>query len=150
MCCTLAEKAEVLGRLRREFEDTQCDLQDSLKALSHANTFKRIEPRVQYEVAIDDTLPVDERLTGIDKMNDPWAEGPCEVNIKCLWCRRLGHATHNCQMLHQCALCWGRGHLEARCRWLHAKCVEGKTCKVNPDHENKHKMLCKATIKVCD
>jgi hypothetical protein len=125
---TLAEKAEVLGRLHHEFKDTQRDLRDSLKALSSANAFKRIEPCVQYEVAIDDTLPVDTRLAGINKMNDPWAEGPCEVNIKCLWCRRLGHATHNCQMLHQCVLCWGRGHLEARCRWPHAKCVEGKTC----------------------
>jgi hypothetical protein len=143
----LTEKAEVLGQLCCEFEDTQRDLRDSLKALSSANTFKRIKPRVQYEVAIDDTLPVNARLTRIDKMNDPWAEGLCKVNVKCLWCRRLGHATH---MLHQCALCWGRGHLEARCRWPHAKCVEGKTCEVNLDHENKHKMLCKATIKVCN
>jgi hypothetical protein len=147
---TLAEKAEVLRQLRRKFKDMQCDLQDSLKALSSANAFKRIEPCVQYEVTIDDTLPVDARLAGIDKMNDPWAEGPCKANVKCLWCHRLGHATHNCQMLHQCMLCWGRGHLKARCRWPHAKCVEGKTCEVNPDHENKHKMLCKVTIKVCN
>jgi hypothetical protein len=97
---TLTKKVEVLGWLRREFEDMQRDLRDSLKALSAANAFKRIEPCVQYEVAIDDTLPVDERLARIDKMNDPWAEGLCEVNIKCLWCHRLGHATHNCQMLH--------------------------------------------------
>jgi hypothetical protein len=150
MHCTLADKVEILGQLCRNFEDTQRNLRDSLKALLSANAFKRIKPRVQYEVAIDDTLLVDERLAGIDKMNDPWAEGPCKVNIKCLWCRKLGHATHNCQMLHQCVLCWGRGHLEARCRWPHAKCVKGKTCEVNPDHENKHKMLCKATIKVCD
>jgi hypothetical protein len=147
---TLAKKAKILRRLRREFKDTQCDLRDSLKTLSSANAFKRIEPCVQYKVAIDDTLPVDARLARINKMNDPWAEGPCEVNIKCLWCCRLGHATHSCQMLHQCTLCQGREHLKARCRWLHAKCVEGKTCKVNLDHENKHKMLCKVTIKVCD
>jgi hypothetical protein len=72
---TLAEKAEVLGRLCHEFEDMQHDMRNSLKALSAANAFKRIKPHVQYEVAIDDTLPVNARLTRINKMNDPWAEG---------------------------------------------------------------------------
>jgi hypothetical protein len=104
----------------------------------------------KYEVAINDNIPLQDRLDGIDKINDPWAEGPCEVNVKCLWCCRLGHATHCCQMLHQCVLCWGKGHLEEQCKWPHAKCIEGKICRVNPDHVNWHKMLCRATVKVCD
>jgi hypothetical protein len=101
----LKKQAVHLGQLRRKFEDMQWELRDSLKALSRANAFKRLEPRIQYEVAINNDIPPQDRLDGIDKINDPWAEGPCEVNVKCLWCRRLGHATHRCQMLHQCVLC---------------------------------------------
>jgi hypothetical protein len=146
----LKKQAVHLGQLRRKFEDAQWELRDSLKALSRMNAFKRLELRIQYKVAIDDNILLQDRLDGIDKINDPWAEGPCEVNVKCLWCRRLGHATHRCQMLHQCVLCWGKGHLEEQCKWPHAKCVEGKICRVNPDHVNWHKMLCRATVKVCD
>jgi hypothetical protein len=101
----LKKQAVHLGQLRRKFEDAQWELQDSLKALSRTNTFKRLEPRIQYEVTINDNIPPQDHLDGIDKINDPWAEGPCEVNVKCLWCCRLGHATHRCQMLHQCVLC---------------------------------------------
>jgi hypothetical protein len=149
-CHTLKKQAVHLGQLRHKFEDAQWELRDSLKALLHANAFKRLKPCIQYEVAIDNNIPPQDCLDGIDKINDPWAEGLCEVNVKCLWCRCLGHATHHCQMLHQCVLCWGKGHLEEQCRWPHAKCVEGKICRVNPDHVNWHKMLCKATVKVCN
>jgi hypothetical protein len=148
--CALKKQAAHLGQLRRKFEDTQWELQDSLKALSRANTFKRLEPCIQYKVAIDDNIPLQDRLDGINKINDPWAEGPCEVNVKCLWCCHLGHTTHRCQMLHQCVLCWGKGHLEEQCKWPHAKCVKGKICRVNPDHVNWHKMLCRAMVKVCN
>jgi hypothetical protein len=146
----LKKQATHLGQLHRKFEDAQWELWDSLKVLSRTNAFKRLEPCIQYKVAIDDNIPLQDRLDRIDKINDPWAEGPCEVNVKCLWCRRLGHATHRCQMLHQCVLCWGKGHLEEQCKWPHAKCIEGKICRVNPDHVNWHKMLCRATVKVCD
>ena len=103
--CTLKKQAAHLGQLHCKFEDAQWELQDSLKALLCVNAFKRLEPHIQYEVAIDDNIPPQDHLDRIDKINDPWAEGLCEVNIKCLWCRRLGHATHRCQMLHQCVLC---------------------------------------------
>jgi hypothetical protein len=44
--CTLKKQAAHLGQLHHKFEDVQWELQDSLKALSHVNAFKQLEPHV--------------------------------------------------------------------------------------------------------
>ena len=121
---------------------------NALKNLAAANAYKRIEPKVLYDLAPTPDLTLDQIQQGLDIFQDPWKETPAREQDACDWCYKPGHEDWECGYLTQCANCLGYGHEEWFCRKPHTMCTETGVCRVAPDHPNIFKgPTCKSHVR---
>jgi hypothetical protein len=143
----VGDLAEDLANLQKLYNDTHWEEQNSLRALAHANAFRRLEPRILHDAPTTSDIPRAVLNAGLDDFTNGWKHGPEQYDERCQWCKRRGHSTRYCSRINQCLLCYGNGHQEQYCRTPHKRCRARRVCRVPDDHPRVANTYCASNVR---
>jgi hypothetical protein len=114
--------------MQKDLFDLQRQRRDSAVALSEANAYNRLAPRVIFEDPPANTMTTEEIHEGRNVFDDPWADHPCIQYYACGWCGQGSHDTESCKALNLCQFCNQFRHLDEDCCSCHKGCHVDKAC----------------------
>jgi hypothetical protein len=136
-----------IAEMRKDLFDLQRQRRDSAVALSEANTYNRLAPRVIFEDPPTDAITTEEVCEGRNVFDDPWADRPRIQYYACGWCSQGSHDTESCKALNLCQFCNQFGHLDEDCCSCHKGCQVDKACRVPKDHIRYHLNTCRLDVR---
>jgi hypothetical protein len=136
-----------IAEMRKDLFDLQRQRCDSAVALSEANAYNRLAPRVIFKDPPADTITAEEVREGHNVFDDPWADRPHIQYYACGWCGQGSHDTKSCRALNLCRYCNQFGHVNEDCRSCHKGCRVNKACRVPKDHTRYHLNTCRSDVR---
>jgi hypothetical protein len=137
-----------VAEMQKDLFKLQKQRRDSLIALSEANAYNRLAPKVIFEDPPTNVMTTEEVRCGRDIFDDPWADRPCIQYYACGWCGQGSHDTESCKALNLCPYCNQFGHLDEDCRSCHKGCRVDKACRVPKDHTRFHLNTCRSDVRM--
>jgi hypothetical protein len=142
----IQSSASCIAEMQQDLFDLQRQCRDSTVALSEANAYNRLAPRVIFEDPPVDAMTAEEIREGRNIFDNPWADRPCIQYYACGWCGQGSHDTESCKALNLCQFCNQFGHLDEDCHSCHKGCCVDKACQVPKDHVRYHLNTCRSDV----
>jgi hypothetical protein len=134
--------------LRVDLEDVAKQRFESVKALTDANAYYRIAPRVIYSTPPLTYMTDNQVNHARNYFDDPWADRPHHDTFHCAWCDSNDHNIEDCKPLLKCEYCNRWGHDSDFCRTPHDACQVDKPCRIPREHARWGLHTCSSDVRV--
>jgi hypothetical protein len=140
--------ANHIAALRADLEDVAKQRFESAKALTDANAYYCIAPRIIYSTPPLTYMTDNQVNHARNYFDDPWADRPCHNTLHCAWCDGDDHNVENCKPLLKCEYCNRWGHCSNFCHTPHDACQVDKPCHIPREHARWGLHTCPSDVRV--